>query len=265
MSVDPVFLGVDAGAAIIPYRVTLGNTGPNTSGVVTARRGSYRMAYPVQLPTSSTKRFVAYLPGTGYDDVTWTFDGDREFIELPHPSAGYGGGGSILVVAVTDSPGQLSFIRQLGEAGAGVSARDVYCKPGDMPDRACGFDAVSLVVLGDGAERMSDAEVRALQNWVMRGGAVLLFGGASAPTLADLRWRRLLPVSDVRPRLSRAPRPFERFGTAGLPEGPVSCIEYRLAPGARGLPDGAGGVSFVVRPSGWGRCSFVRTICSIRP
>jgi len=71
--------------------------------------------------------------------------------------------------------------------------RDYAVLPGLAPDRAIGYEGMDLVILGEGAERLTDIEVAAVQRYVLAGGTVLFLGGAVSPVLRDQRWAPYVP------------------------------------------------------------------------
>jgi hypothetical protein len=70
-----------------------------------------------------------------------------------------------------------------------------YLKPEACPDRCRGFDAVDLLVIGNvSASELSEAQKKAITEWVGTGGTLVIAGGANGMRLADPFFRELLPV-----------------------------------------------------------------------
>jgi hypothetical protein len=78
------------------------------------------------------------------------------------------------------------------------------------------------VILSEGAERLSDAAVKAVKNYVLSGGRLYVFGGSNSLVVNDPRWSDLMPISDARPQ--QAPPGFS-FDNTVVP----SAKERRLA------------------------------------
>lgn len=66
--------------------------------------------------------------------------------------------------------------------------------PTRLPDRASLYTA-SAVILGPGAQSMTDREAAALREWTLAGGQLLFVVGRSADAMNDPRWKSILPVS----------------------------------------------------------------------
>ncbi len=253
---ESAFLGMSPGAGVFPLRIHIENTGRSTSGVVEVEAGAYRMSYPVELPTGSRKSFLAYVSIEYYDPPRIVFKGEREYLEHRfrterHSSA------QIAVASIAERPGAITFFKRLNWTAQSTQQQvgDVYCKPGELPDRAIGYDSIAMVVLGEGSERMKDTEVRALKLWMLTGGTIVLFGGAANPVLQDERWAELIPVREASPQSRALPREFRDYGTNGLPSGPVSVIDGKLAPGCEEVRLGRSRL-FAVRRVGFGRLVY---------
>lgn len=193
MLVEPVFEGLEFSIKGVPLRISVGNKGQDARGSVVVNARGARMTYPIQLPQGSSKSFIAYVTGGGYESPTITLDTDRGRVSQQFkPNMG---GMTTNVALITDAPGLMSFLRK-SDSNSGQTIIDVYGTPGLLPERAVGFDSISAVLLGEGAERISKVEVDALKDYVMRGGVLLFIGGAAAPTLTDPRWGELIPVKN---------------------------------------------------------------------
>lgn len=227
IQVEPAFANFNGGAGTVPLRVLFENRGPSTRAVLTLSDSSFRMSYPVELPSGAAKSLIAYVPGGyRYEPLQVDFRSTRESrgFEYRAESSNYPGQQQMLLIG--GRPGQLRFIENLNQGSEGAYGRGTiqtaYGKPRELPDRACGYESFALVVLGEGSERMSDEEVRAVQEYVMFGGNVLLLGGASGAVQGDSRWWAALPLRPGVPVRSLFPKSFKKFGTDGFPTGEVA-------------------------------------------
>jgi len=195
---------------IIPVEVTVANAGRDAVGSVTMTAGSYRMTYPVELPNGSKKRFFAYLPSS----MQYAFNPRAEFVLDTNQGSlkqyfeiQPGMGNSMAYyLYVGDQIGLMTFMRQMPGTdpnpnlqGSMTGCRDVYSKPGRLPTRAVGFRSIGSVILGEGAERLTDNEVEALKLYAISGGTIVIPGGVSQPILSDPRWLPILPVRSAHP------------------------------------------------------------------
>lgn len=210
MRVTPVFEGYSADRAPVPYRVVLENAGPGAEGVLTVSADGTTTRIPVDLPSGSRKALTVYPSRID------SFEPVRIALTLPgrrlvrNIAEGVFGTVGPAVAVLTDAPGEASFLRAGTTtvpgstppiAGAPVSAlRDVYAPPEFAPDRPLGYTGFAAVILSEGSERLTDAQVAALRQYALSGGTLVFLGGASAPVLADSRWAELLPISSPRLR-----------------------------------------------------------------
>ena len=82
----------------------------------------------------------------------------------------------------------------LADLSAGA-LRVVYPRIDDLPDSWGGYDGVDMVVVHDTFFRqLRDAQVSALERWVVAGGTVVFTGGADALQHESAGWGTLLPV-----------------------------------------------------------------------
>lgn len=206
ISYEPVWSGKELDLTVNPIRISIENRGKDDIAKITLVGQSGNYTTTVELPAASTKEVELYFQASVYGEPTKLQVSARQGgVDYPLPG-GYGltanSGVEIFTVAVVgDNFGDLSFLRKKGSKPAKnakqwetASFQDVYAKPGKAPRRAVGYLYFDAVILGDGAERMTDDEVRALQQAVLAGGHVVIMGGASKPLLADPRWKPFLPV-----------------------------------------------------------------------
>lgn len=189
----------------MPYLISVSNRGEDTAGVVRIDGSGFTMEYPVALPRGASKRLVAYAPASAlqFDMATITLETSVGTVQLQtSPKMDLTCQRAVLLIG--GNPGLLSFVRLARKTSNGNwrdapnAIGDCYGAPGSLPERAYGYTGISLIVMGEGSERMRDAEVVALRNWVVGGGTMLFTGGASSPVLADARWRDFVPVRNLR-------------------------------------------------------------------
>jgi hypothetical protein len=207
-----------------PWVIEVANRGEDTRGEVLIQSEVMTIRHPVELPRGSKKRFLSYVPEYSYyANLTISLRTNVGVVTFPMPPAEQSY--SQYVCLVGGNSGEMTFIRTQSTAEYGDRLRDVYGKPGTLPDRPIGYSACSVVVLGEGAERMTDAEVDALKGWVVSGGTLVFLGGASSPVLDDARWRAFLPVGPRRrANVARLPG-IERLAGSSAPAGTFS-INY---------------------------------------
>ncbi len=248
LAAEPLYLGTDAPSRVQPFMLTVENRGPETSGVITVQTNEFSMRYPIDLPQGSRKRVIAYITGSGY------FEG-KATLDTPRGNAGFiiesrAVGSSRCIAVITDTPGDLGFIR-----GQRIKepAVDVYLKPDMMPDRAAGYVGIIGVWLGDGSERMNDDAAAALQRYVTTGGTLFISGGASMPIMGDPRWQSLLPVTNARPRTVQLDTQLWGMTVSG------NCTlgVGSLASGARTLLEVSGAPFVVEKRHGLGRVVYL--------
>lgn len=196
MLCEPVFEGLEASPLGAPLRITVANKGAGAQGAISISSENSQLRYPIQLPQGSTKSLVTYPTSNGWQALQISLVTDNGSVRQNYrPNEP---GGANFVVLVTDTPGLLSFVRKDKDVKENQIYKDVYGTPGALPDRSIGYDSVETVILGEGSERLSEPEVAALKEYVMKGGVLVFIGGAAAPILSDPRWGDLLPVTDPR-------------------------------------------------------------------
>lgn len=256
MDISPAFEGLTAERGTIPVVVELRNEGPDARGVLRVSGNDFQMDYPVELPRGSQKRLFTY-PSIGYGGAQYSLLTNQGRVIRAYESPGGFSAGSASVLLISDTAGDLAFLRGNGtgkttEQQQGL--QDSYCRPGLAPTRALGYANLNAVMLGTGAERLTDAEVAALRSWVLTGGTVLFTGGASAPVLGDPRWRDLLPVGSVQPATVSRSAVLKRLGGMDAPA--VTVLTGRPIGGATSRYDGSV-LMTAERNVGLGKCVYV--------
>lgn len=221
LSIQPLFEGRSQINGPTPYIATVANRGPDAVGRVVVRiESSGNVLHPVNLPRGSTKRVTLILPVSAqYSQVQITLDTDQGRVSKQIlPQYGYGGQGGGLLIG--GSSGDMAFLNPQPTQHVGADA---------APERPILYSGFDFVVLGESAERMSDAATRALQIYLVAGGKILLVGGASSPLLHDPRWVPLLPMHPTGVRDVRVPTSVEKLWGRPMPETPITLTLGKVA------------------------------------
>ena len=252
MGVHPVFDGLQPGSGTVPVEVDLANTGESAKGIVRVTAGDYAMTYPIELPQGTKKRLITY-PDCGqfassplqYDLIT-----NRGHIHQTVETSG-GPSTQLVVGEVAQNGGDLGFLKSQSRDYAMMAPQDVYVKPADAPDRPAGYDRLSALVLGEGAERLTDDAVNAIKTWALEGGTLVFIGGASAPILNDPRWSTVLPVHDATQQNFNGSASLKnRYGSSPQP------FTAMVGQPVYGAQSRAGGL-ILERPFGLGRAVYI--------
>ena len=226
----------------VPVRLEIDNPLGNDRGVVTVSSGTYRMQYPIELPARSRRSLVAYLPSSYGMESTVELDCSQANIRLPISTRSEYQA-TIDIGLVSDALSLMRFVRAANVALAGDETlertvlRDFSARPGHAPDRAIGYEGLELLVLAEGAERMTDDEVSAVQRYVLSGGTLVLTGGAVSPILRDERWVAFVPGTD--PKVVNVAGSRVLSSVTGFPLTDVTTLtQLTPAPGTTGLMEG---------------------------
>lgn len=210
MSADSCFSQMHPNGAY-PIRITLQNRGASARGVVRVHPGtdlieSRTYSFPIDLPPGTDKVITAYpvIPNYG-SGVTVEFDGPGNVRSVVIPAtSGYYGYHQMQVGYIGDDVGCLGALRRTSGDDSGdydqykIHYSDCYCTPEDAPDREPGYDSLHVLVLGEGAERLTDAQWSAIEKWTLAGGCVLFVGGAGSGAYMNSQGAApLSPVSAV--------------------------------------------------------------------
>lgn len=195
-----------AGGGFVPVRLEIENPLNDDRGIVTVTAGTYVMRYPIEMPSRTLRSFIVYVPAGGsFMGAEIELQCRQVYLKATVDPLEVGSNNVYDVGLVSDSPSLVTFLRVLEYkpkdarllAGFDYFAfRDFISLPGKAPDRSVGYQGIDMVILYEGAERMTDAEVQAAQRYVLSGGTVLLTGGAVSPILRDPRWAAFLPGTD---------------------------------------------------------------------
>ncbi len=237
---------------VLALRVTIQNEGRDFRGLLSVRAGG-QSRVPVEVPRGSQKEYLLY-PATdgGYGQVIVTLQALNQQLEIEMPGGGGGGGymsdQNFAVGVISDSPGGLSFLKSAQVRGKQVF--DAYAKPGSAPDRGVGYSQLDAVFLGEGSERLTDAEVDAIKRYVMLGGQLIFPGGAATPLLQDARWSDFLPAKAGSANTLNRFSALSRWGEN--PGGPISILSLNPNPNTRVDREGSEIIS-VSQQKGLGR------------
>lgn len=182
-----IFPTLPSNGSSFPIEVTVTNPGDALRGIVYIESGASSVSAPIELEKGATKKAVLYpSPGQPYEEVRLGIESDKLSLVTTLPMEPPTNQQKI-VLAISDTPGILAFLPKARFAAA-------TCSPEDAPNRAVGYSGASLVVLGMGSERLSDASVTAIRNYAAGGGGVVFVGGTNTPLVNDPRWVGIMPV-----------------------------------------------------------------------
>jgi hypothetical protein len=178
----PVFQGDSTG----PVLVTMQNPGRPLVGQIRSSGSVNTVLYPVELPTGSVKQVIVYRTQNYYDSGQIKFEAGPRVIEAP---LSYSYDMLRLRSAVIhdepDAVVQMSKADPLKKLSAGLYPARAEA----APDRTSGYDSFSSVWLGQGSDRLNDAQVLAVKQFLLQGGCVVFIGGAGNSALRDPRWQ----------------------------------------------------------------------------
>jgi len=248
----PLFESKANPRSIVPYKVTVANQGGDAAGALIVRGNEFEMRYNLDLPQGAQKQLIVYpsesmYSGTPLQFILQTNQGVTRFEQKPtyEPQ-------NWLALAISDSSGVAAFLAKSDNYQNAIA--DAYARAGALPDRSTGYVGCAVVLLGDGSERMTDTEVKALQDYIVLGGSVVVFGGPSTPVLEDPRWRSFLPITPGRPKTIAANGSKVK---SLVPEGRFTITPGSPTPGATVMERYAGENFVVKKTVGLGRVLFI--------
>ncbi len=279
---EPCFTGMNPNG-VTPLLITLKNVGPgldSASVIVRSESGNgaaHRYEYgPISLPTGSVKQLVAYPALESYvQGVTVSLVGRFRTRQAPVLGLLRGGGGDGRQVGyIGDRVGGLASVRSLREAGGGPGLgipssgvntqieksplNDCYAKPEAAPDRAAGYNGLSTLVVGDGAERLSASQWAAIRQWTLGGGALIFTGGASAPQTRVADAAPLIPVQRLRSFTFDHLEAGEiASGSGAVPPGAIAILSGPLKAGAVTVVEQGGQAIIAKMPVGAGSSTLL--------
>lgn len=272
ISVDACFVGMAPRGGVYPIVVSIHNSGPSADGALIVKSSSMSdalrtYAYPVSLPQDTDKRIVAYPSVVNYaDKVDFSFRGTADAKDTSLEVENRDG---TQVGLIGDETGALSALRltptKPTKAGGSIFSRqtatpqfnDCYAKPEDAPDRAAGYQSLSVLVLAAGAERLRPDQWSAIRHWVLDGGSLILLGGAGATYLRVPDAAPLLPLVGLQDAVVTSVHlPVQVFDHP-LPGGPVAVVTGTLARGGLTLAAQGGHIVLSRRAFGAGAVLLV--------
>lgn len=213
VSFEPVFQGDSTG----PVLVTMQNPGRGVSGRVRVEDYTSKIFYPVELPSGSVKQIIVTNSGGGYGNKL-QFESGARIIEAP-VSYDYNSiqRRSAVIHDEPDAVVQMNKADPVKKLSAGFYA----AKAESVPDRLSGYDSYNSVWLAQGSDRLSDAQVAAIKNYLIHGGSVVFIGGAGNSALRDSRWMDVLRAKGEglsnQTQVIASGIPNLTFGTVNLP------------------------------------------------
>ncbi len=261
MRARPAFQGNYRPGSWLPLYVELENQGPDRQVELQATlRSGAQYATELDLPNNARKvvTLYAYLPVSTRRITVRLLDADTELhtqqLEL-QPTANR----ARTVGVITDGT---AAPRPPARLPDGSALSSIAFNPGDLPTHALGLGSFDLLIFSDLLTAdLSQAQLDALQAWVLRGGQLLIDGGPGAErTLAGLPTQlqpatitelttlaatdlfgpstsleaNVIPFVQAQPTTNAAGRTAYRVPTGGLPEA-AQLIEQRYGRGAVGL------------------------------
>ncbi len=271
MSVDLGLQGMVRLERWNPVTVSLHNSAEAVQGEVGVRvwRGSaYRkdlhvttMTRPVQLPHRARKRFTFSIPIASVThpiDVFFRANGVvvaeqqlnlREALSAEH-----------IIVGLSRDLG-LDFLATTFQRHTRVA----YLRMPDLPRVWSGYDSVTAVVIkGVSLQRATAAQWQALQQWILRGGTLVVAGDSQYALLQEPRMRQLLPVEVLGlEEVHGLPALASHYGVP-MPTVPLVQLRARLTAGEVivGTPEAP---LLAQRPLGHGRVVFLAVDYAAQP
>ena len=251
----PVFASLSAAQGVLPLSVEVTNSGASTSGVVTVTIETTTITHPIELPRGSKKQFITYIPNAMFYEAHIRLDTTEgeafTVISSPEPRGVYACG------LIGGSVGDMTFLRVTSDDREYVELSDAYAKPGLMPDRVAGYESFKGLVLGDGAERMTDDEVNAVKTWVISGGTLIFIGGSNTTVIEDERWKGFLPIQSFTRRNVESLASLRLMGGSEPPAGNISLAVGKPTLGAFIEHEAQGMPLVVSRRAGFGQTTYL--------
>ena len=266
---ESCFANMAPRGGVYPLVVSLHNSGPSSDGALVVKSEAFSdvlrtYAYPVTLPTGTNKEIIVYPAVNSYTEkIDLSFTGSARAKDVALAVLSRDG---MQVGMIGDEVGALSALRRARpHPSAGAHKRpqpatpfsDCYAKPEAAPDRAAGYQSMSVLVLSAGAERMKAEQWAAVRHWVLDGGSLVLVGGAGATYLRVPDAAPLLPIERLQdtslPALTLPPQ----IDAQPLPGGTVALVSGALKPGGMALASQGGHVVLARQALGAGTVLFV--------
>lgn len=176
LAAEPAYEGVYRPGSWLPVRVSLANSGVDRAVEVRVgvREGA-QYAAEVELPNGGQKSVTiyVYMPGSSRRLVVRALSGGQELLSqsLDLRPAGV----RARVVGLISGGPALQLPPRLPDGGALAA---VPLAPADLPEHPLGLSTFDTIVLDDApTAELSEPQRAALDQWVLRGGQLLLSGG----------------------------------------------------------------------------------------
>lgn len=212
---------------VFPVTVSLAtDTGESKSGAIVLRAANFTMRYPVDMPPNTTREILLPVPRQ-FSDYSLSFEGSGLPIQIAAPSPSWSM--DVVLATVGDTPGTINVLIDEGDPEQlGPRTQVVHWGIGQVPLQAAILKEVEAIFLGDGADRLRDVEVRALRDYVLLGGNVVIPSGAPALVARDPRWADWLPATVGDPKTV----PATEIGLAGTHSRTVTIRQLTPVEGA---------------------------------
>lgn len=282
LSAKPLFGGLSREEATIPLQITLENQGIGVQGALVVSlegfRTNRRYVYPIELPSGSRKQILAYPYTSQYvSQAKVTYEVNfRVLKETTVPMIALFDDKELLV-AVSDEIGGLGFLSRAKiplpierfpnsnwARGRGASTRDgtivyqpAFTRPEEFPTRAAACVSANAIVLGPGAERLTESQMRSIRTWVMMGGTLIVPGGAGALYLQMPALQAILPVHTIRAEQVASLSGLDSFLLRPAPQGAAIISAGIAKPTAQVLARQGSAPLIAVQPYGLGSVLYL--------
>lgn len=210
--------GKESALPLVPLRVTLKNPGDARQVNLTLEDGHGVQRTPVDLPPGSQKELEYIVrPSMGPARLLLQEGFSTRLVTI---EVGFNANAAGTLAVISDTPGDFSSVRSGRLRPTDVQSRDFYAAPGRAPTRMAAYARIAAIILAEGAERMTDAEVKAVQQAVLAGTLLVVPVGAPKPILSDPRWQGWWPARVTGSRNVTDLSAFARDGTP--PAGPLT-------------------------------------------
>lgn len=254
----------------IPLRVRLENNGPDISGHVSAllpttlgRNSTYSL--PVELPQTSRKEVFLYVfPELFLQNLTVRLHRGSEIFAEQELRVNCLTKNDHLIGVISGSPSAFNQLAELDPPQGTTHVAQTVIR--DIPDRAAGLESLFAMVISDAdTSELTNAQIAAIEGWVLRGGFLIVTGGPSwRETATGLE--ELLPV---RPRESIQVEDMQalaEFAAVEAPQKAPSVVAVGdLTDGARVLAQQGDVPLLSARDLGFGRVIYFAADPSLAP
>lgn len=254
-----------------PLTIRLHNAGSTVSGTLEVRiwrgselRGDLHIAHyqrPVELPPRARKRLTFTVPIASITHpVEVTLRTGDTVVAQQHLDLRASLTAEQIILGVTRDF-SLDFLATIFP----THTRIVYIPGEDLPTQWQSYDSVSAMVLkGISLQTLAASQIRALQQWLARGGTLVVAGDSQYALLMEPRFQSLLPVrAEGLQTLDELSALATRYRTP-LPSVPVAAVRAPLTRGQVliGSPD----LPLLAQcPFGKGRVVFLALDYATRP